>query len=152
MGIYRAITLLAATLLLWAACSLELGLNTEEDAGGNGSSVDSPLIVSAKELSDEEDRNVERFKRNYLDRWLKITGTVEDVDQSSFSFEELSFWIGLFGSLEPVQGDRGRELILAASKGEKLTVVCYFEWVPIVFGQRRTREYMFTECHLPGAN
>ena len=81
-------------------------------------------------------------------RGLKITGTVDWIDDGGISMEELRpglGWSSSFGAMRIADSSKGRELILSATIGKSLTVTCLMTPKSVYMGVR----YNLEQCQTP---
>ena len=113
----------------------------------DGSSLESPITVSAKKLIDENKRNPLRFRETYWNKWVRVTGTVAGFrdDSSGLRMRELSGTDVGYGYVRFIDMPGvGEEIVLSTEIGKSITLVCLLKKNPIM-----TTASVLVDCHPP---
>ena len=150
----RLLLTLTVILIGLVACTDELQQNTSSSGtnggsqtadrattDGEGSSNQSAIVISAKDLTEKHRENQLRFKRDYSGKWVKVTGTVEYITEDSVGLRELGHLFSALKALPPQPG--WPDLVMVATVDKSITATCQLDESSIY------RNYYSLEgCHI----
>ena len=115
-------------------------LNPEPSGPQDGLSPETPFVMSAKELNDENRIDPIHFRVTYADKWIRVTGRVSYRDSDGVSLDDLGF---AFGTLRGVTRE--------AQDGRKFAAICLMESERVRFMGMTTGRtaWYFNRCRLP---